>query len=195
MDREVWFRRAIHLSFPVFLLYYVAPTKEWFGVDREVVLIAVFVGFLIFEIVRRSRGFRLYGMRDYEVRGIPAYIWAGAGLTFSFLFFHPIAVVPAVIGTAVVDPLCGFLRERSSPLYPGLPWSVWALVTLDAVSQLTTWGYLDTLLVSFAAASIAIAVEWPLLKNVDDDFLMLIFPGLFVTGAVALLGGVVAPMP
>jgi hypothetical protein len=188
MNGEGVFRKAVHVAMPVFLIYYVVPVEDWIGVAREVVLVLVLLGFLVFEVLRRARGYRLYGMRDYEVAGIPAYIWAGAGLTLSFLLFPLVAVVPAVVGLAVVDPICGALRERGSPLYPSLPWAVWALITLAAFSALTSWGYSVSLAVSFAAASIAVAVEWPSMKYVDDDFLMMVVPGLFVWGIAAYAG-------
>jgi len=120
MDREALFRRIVHLSAPLFLVYYFLPTPLWDGgPSREIGLLTVLAVALLFELFRLRRGVRVPGLRDYESRQISAAVWAGVALTLTMLFFPLSLAAPAVTGMALIDPLISVLRKPG--WYPAVP--------------------------------------------------------------------------
>ncbi|HOL07674.1 MAG TPA: hypothetical protein PKX44_05305, partial [Methanomassiliicoccaceae archaeon] len=64
MDREAVLRRAIHLSAPLYLVYYFLPSPLWSGgPPREVGLLAVLLIVLLVEALRLVIGFHVPGLR------------------------------------------------------------------------------------------------------------------------------------
>ena len=176
MKEETFFRTAIHLLIPIFLLYYVVPEDSWIGVDKRFVLILILLFILILETVRILTGRRIYGMRDYEVVGLPAYLWVGIGLTFAFLLFRWDFVAVSVVGVAWVDPLCRITRRRGGWLYPTIPLVVYLAIALSLMVIIFGKLSISLLILAFVATSTAIASERPNFRYVDDDFLMMIVP-------------------
>ncbi len=180
MESGHWFRRFIHMLAPVFLVYYIVPDPIWEGgPSKELLLIVVLVVVLIFEAFRLTYKPRILGMRSYEYRRISAVCWAAIGMTIAFLFFPLDYVAPALIGMGWVDPLCGELRRRDSGLYPSLPLLVYFLIAFLSMSYLMG-GSAQVLVASIVATVVAIAIEKPRLRYLDDDFLMLVVPLLAI---------------
>jgi len=176
MDRGHWFRRFIHMLAPLFLIYYAVPSPLWEGgPSKELILVGVLVVVLIFEAYRLAFKPKILGLRGYEYQRISAATWAAVGMTLAFLFFPIEYAAPAVIGMGWVDPLCGELRRINSRLYPSLPLVVYFMIAFLTMSYLVGLN-VQVMMASIVATILAIAIEKPRLKQIDDDFLMLLVP-------------------
>jgi hypothetical protein len=174
MDTGHAVRRLVHMCTPLFLVYYLLPGSIE-GLDKRWLLIALLIIVLTFEALRLALGWKVIGLRDYESRRLSAFSWAAIGLTFTFLLFPLQLAAPAVIGMAFTDPLIGELRRRKSSLYPLLPTVAYFLMVLTTFVVLTgmTW---QVVAASLVGTFLAIVAERARMKNVDDDFLMMVVP-------------------
>jgi hypothetical protein len=176
MDRGHWFRRFIHILAPIFLLYYAVPNPIWDGgPSKELVLVLFLMVVLTFEAYRLAYKPKIIGIRSYEYQRMSAAAWAAVGLTFTFLFFPLEFAAPAVIGMGWVDPLCGELRKMRSRLYPTLPLVVYFIIAISTMTYLIGFNA-QVVAASAVATVLAIVIEKPRLKYLDDDFLMLVVP-------------------
>lgn len=174
MDHGFVARKAVHLSAPLFLVYYMLPSPLWQdGPTREAGLLVAFSLTMAFELSRLVMGFRVPGMRDYEAQQISAGAWAAIALTLALLFFPLELTAPIIIGMAFVDPLIGLVRRTR--WFPWLPYALHLAIMLGVLSlffPLTLW----IIMVSMAISAIAIAAESIRTSYVDDDFLMIVLP-------------------
>lgn len=184
MDLGHALRRLVHLSAPLFLVYYFLP-EEIQGVDKQLGLVVLLTVILVFEALRLRFHWDIIGYRDYEYGRISAPVWAAIGLTLTFLFFPLELAAPAVIGMAFTDPLIGELRRRKSPLYPVLPTAFYLALVLGTFTLLMGLSW-QTILASVVATVLAISVERVRIKYVDDDFLMLVVPLLGMAAVLYL---------
>jgi hypothetical protein len=161
---------------PIFLVYYAVPDPLWEGgPNRELILVAMLVLVLVVEAIRLTFKPQILGMRGYESTRMSAFSWVAIGMTIAFLFFPLEYAAPALIGMGWVDPLCGELRRVDSRLYPALPLVVYFLIAFLTMSYLIGIN-VQVLVASLVATVLAISIEKPRLKHLDDDFLMLVVP-------------------
>lgn len=184
MDLGHWTRRLVHVCAPLFLVYYLIP-DEIDGIDKRIGLLAVLAAILAFEAVRLWRGWTFLGMREYEAGHVSAFAWASVGIAFAFLFFPLELAAPAVTGMAFTDPLIGELRCRKSNLYPLLPLVFYFVLVLAIFVALMGWSW-QVVLASLVGTILAIGVERNRIKNVDDDFLMIVVPLLGMAAVLYL---------
>ncbi len=190
---EAWgpqLRRILHVASPLFLLYYTFPSDTWIGIPRELLVLGILLFFLVGEVVRIWRRWRIPGLRAYEADQISAFTWGGMALALALLIFPMPLVVPAVVGMAWVDPLCA--RTRGGRGYPWLPLLAYGLVAGSAFAVEAQLGWLAPQLPTIAlltavATATAIAAEAPRVAYVDDDFRMLIVPLAALEVALVLL--------
>lgn len=183
-DKGALIRKAVHLSTPLFLVYYFLPSPLWpGGPPRELGLLALLAGVLVFEAVRLWRGLRVLGMRRYEQQQISAAAWAALGLALAFLLFPFEYSAPVVAGMAWVDPLIAAVRRTR--WFPGLPLAAHLFIMMAGLALLTPFTA-EIILAGIAASMLAIAAESYKTKYVDDDFLMIAVP-LLGLGAVLYL--------
>lgn len=188
MDRAHLFRRAFHLCAPLFLVYYLVPQDMWgLGISRETFLLIVFSILMIFESIRLATGRIFFGLRDYEKKQLSAYAWASIGITIAFLFFPPVFVICAVVGVGWTDPLIGELRRKWKKGYPAIPLAVYFLIIVGCLQMFSEILLFAQLFIASLAAVVAITVECPKIKQVDDDFLMLVVPLVVMTGVYELM--------
>ena len=183
MDQGHVARRLFHLSAPFVLIYYFFPDYV-LGISRQNFLIIVFSLIMILEISRLLRKKVYFGMRDYEAHQLSAYAWATIGVFISFMFFPMLFVIPAITGIGWTDPLIGEMNKRKMKGYPIIPLIVYFLITFFSFFLFAEpLGYdMEISLMAVLAlvgAVVAIAVEKPRIKQIDDDFLMMVVP-LFV---------------
>jgi len=187
MDRGQWLRRFIHMLAPLFLVYYALPSPIWEGgPNKELVLVSTLIIVLGFEAYRLTFKPKILGMRIYEYQRVSAATWAALGMTFVFLFFPLEYAAPVVIGMGWVDPLCGELRRFESKFYPTLPLTVYFTIAVFTMTYLIGFN-VQVVLASIVATILAIAIEKPRLKYIDDDFLMLVVPILGIWVVFELL--------
>ena len=189
MDWGHVLRRLVHISSPLFLIYYWLPDPLWAGgPGRQIGLLVALLATLVFEAFRIAKQLNIIGMRPYESERMSAAAWAGIALFIAFLFFPIEISAPALFGMAWIDPLCGELRKRNSRLYPNLPKiAYFALVT--AVMIATVGLSIGVLVAAVLAAQVAISVEKTKTRFLDDDFTMLVIP-LIVIAIVFLISGI-----
>jgi hypothetical protein len=189
MDGGHILRRLVHMSSPIFLIYYWLPDPLWAGgPGRQIGLVFALFLTLIFEAVRMTRQLKIIGMRPYETNRLSAAAWAGIALVFAMLFFPFKLVAPVVFGMAWIDPLCGELRRRNSRFYPNLPRVAYFVLVLVIMSA--TVGFSIGILVAAAlAAPVAVSVEKAKTRFLDDDFTMIVIP-LIVIAIVFLVFGI-----
>lgn len=181
--RSAHFRRIFHLCAPVFLLYYLVPFDMWgIGVTKQFTLLMTLFIVLIIEAIRMYREKIFFGLRDYEGRQISAYAWAGVGITLAFLFFSKTFVVPVIFAMAWIDPLIGELKKREGKiLYPILPAICYAVIFFLFVFYLSDLNIIIVLILTTIGTLSALLAEYPHIKYIDDDFLMIIVPLFTVT--------------
>jgi len=188
MDKAHLFRRAFHLCAPLFLVYYLIPEDMWgLGISREIFLLIVFLILMIFESVRLATGRVFFGLRDYEKKQLSAYAWASIGITIAFLFFPPVFVICAVVGLGWTDPLIGELRRKWKKGYPAIPLAVYFLIIMACLQLFSEIPLFVQLFMASLTAAVAIIVEGPRIKQIDDDFLMLVIPLFVMTGLYELM--------
>ena len=183
MDHGHIARRLFHLSAPIVLIYYFIP-DDFLIIGREKLLIVVFSLIMFSEISRLIRKKVYFGMREYEANQISAYGWATIGVFISIMFFPQLFVIPAITGIGWTDPLIGEMNKRKMKGYPMIPLIVYFLITFFSFFLFAEpLGYeMEISLMAILAvvgAVVAIAVEKPRIKQIDDDFLMMVVP-LFV---------------
>ncbi|MEW5760476.1 MAG: hypothetical protein AB1779_06905 [Candidatus Thermoplasmatota archaeon] len=186
MDNEKLLRRIFHMSAIVFLFYYLLPDNLWIDFPKNLAVLIVLMFILFIEIFRLSTRKIFFGLRENEKVRMASYAWAALGLSIGFIFFPMKYVVPVIIGMAIVDPLIGELRNsKYKNLYPILPFAVYALILFIFLFQFSQ----SPLLILFALVGsfVALAVEFPKIKYIDDDFLLIFVPLAFLCGFELLL--------
>jgi hypothetical protein len=180
MDRGHVLRRLVHMSSPIFLIYYWLPDPLWAGGPiRPIGLIFALFLTLVFESIRMTKQLNIIGMRPYESSRMSAAAWAGIGLVFAFLFFPIEVTAPAIFGMAYIDPLCGELRKRNSHLYPNLPKLAYFALVLAVMVAIVGLS-IGVVVAAALAALVAISVEKTKTRFLDDDFTMLVIPLLVI---------------
>jgi len=179
-------RRAIHLMYPIALVYYWLPPDTYIGVGKEYIVVAVLVAFFVIEAVRLVTKFRMPLIREYERTRIGAYALGSLGIGIALVFFPlPVAAV-AVCGMAWIDPLCHSTKEGGG--YPVVPIIVYFDLAV-LIFLFANYQPYNAILYGAVGAAVAIVSEAPKIKMIDDDFIMTVVP-LIVMGALsASLGG------
>ena len=181
MEKPHLFRRLFHLTGSFYLVYYLLPEEllpgffRWYGV---VILVAVA---LIIEAIRIKTGKLVFGMRKYESKQISAYAWFAVGLGIALLFFDMVFVVSVVIGMATIDPVIGEIRYRKKKLYPMIPSILYAIIMFACLFLLSYKPFWGLAPITVVGTSVAIYAESWNIKEVDDDFLMILVPLLAIS--------------
>jgi hypothetical protein len=182
MDIGQVLRRLVHISAPVYLVYYILPDPVFPGfLDKQPGLFLFLALILVIEALRLYFSPHIIGMRDYENYRISAAAWTAMALTIALAFFPIQIVLPVVLGMGWIDPLMGEMRRHKSRLYPQVPIVLYfvlmivPLVYYFGLTPLVIFG-------SFAATFLGIMSEIKKNWYIDDDFLMIIVPllGLYL---------------
>ncbi len=181
MDRGHLLRRAVHISAPAFLVYYLLP-GTLMGVPKDALLFSAAALVFAFEAWRLWAKPDIPGMREYEKGRMSAAAWFTLAAVLTLPFFPLGWTMPVFLGMGLVDPLIGELRLRSSRLNPALPTLVYFLLAAGSM----TWFYglqAHVMVAAATATALAIWVEGLKLKSIDDDFSMIVLPlaGIAIT--------------
>jgi hypothetical protein len=190
---EVWgdrlWRRIVHTLGAAVLLYYAVPVDFFVIAPKAEVLLAVLVAVLVLEGLRHSVGLELPTIRPYEQHRIASFVFYAIALAGVVLLFPLPIAAAAVLGTALVDPIAGGLREseRWRRLYPAVPFAVYIVLAFAGLSGIGGWPALRSLPLALLAAVVGLAAEYPKIPWIDDDLAMTFAPAL-VLYAVGVLG-------
>ena len=187
MDRHAVFRRTFHIVSPIFLGYYLLPEDLGGGITRTG-LSAVFVGTaLCIELARFALGIRLLGLRPYEGQRVSAYAQGLLGLAFGlFVIRDPRIVVPVFLGMAWIDPLAALCRRRGRPR--SVPTAAYLTLFFVTVLIMRSFAIPNALLFSLAATAVAMIMEGPKVRQIDDDLLMQVVPMVVLYFLIAGFG-------
>lgn len=173
-------RRAIHMCAPIGLVYYLIPDRLWLlNVPTEYFLYAILILVIVIEIVRLTFNISIFGLRKYEDKRLAAYAWAGFAMIPALLYFPKEFVIPIFFGMGWVDPLIGEIRKHKPEFYPYVPILVYALIMIICLRKFSSF---KMILYTIIGTATAISVEYPKLKYIDDDFLMIMVPLVVLTG-------------
>jgi hypothetical protein len=185
---RIW-RRVLHGLCAAVLLYYLLPEAFFVLAPKQVVLLAALVLVLLLEVLRHLAGLELPTIRPYERGRVASFAFFAIALVVAVLLF-PLPIAAAVVlGTALVDPLAGELREahvRRSIAW-GVPIGSYALLAFAGLVLIGRWPLVESVLLALLVAPIAVAVERPKYGWVDDDLAMTLVPAVALY-AVAVLG-------
>ncbi len=184
MDREVIARRFVHCLIAITPVYYlipvdlpVSPLKRWH------LLIAFFVLVALFESIRLWRKMTFIGLRPHEKDSIASFAWAAAGITLALWLMPWEIATPVLVGMGLVDPLIGEMRRSKRPVWQRLSASlvVYASICIVSFALLTDLPLWRLSVLSCLGALLAVAAEGWRVPYVDDDFLMIVVPGFFLS--------------
>lgn len=152
-----------------FVYYHVFPQQY----AREIILSLMMI-VIIFELLRVWKRWQVIGQRAHEVGHFSTFAWTIVSLGLVLLFTKSIAwAVPIIAVCALVDPLLGELRLH----HVKTEWTV-VLGILFAVFiwLICAFYYGFSWKIAMIMGPLAVAVEWPNFKWIDDNALMLLVP-------------------
>ena len=174
MVDQATYRRFNHTVASCFVIYFLFP-EYIFGVDRLYLVVVFWLSIVLIEYFRLSGAFALDGMREYENNRVAGFVWFATG-TCTILFFYEIDVFPeifavsTIIMASLVDPLIGECNKK----YGDLQGFFSGFIASVLIYQLI----IGSLFYSLIGGLVAVLVERPKFKWLDDDLLMQIFPAL-----------------
>jgi len=177
MIDQAIYRRFNHTVAACFVIYFLFP-ESILGFDR-VYLVGIFwISILLIEYFRLKGAFTLDGMRDYENTRIAGFVWFATG-TCMILVFYEIGLFPeifaisTIIMASFVDPLIGEVNRK----YGNKEGIIAGLIGSFVIYQMI----IGVLFYSIVGSIVAVIVERPKFKWLDDDLLIQIFPIIFMT--------------
>jgi len=177
MIDQAIYRRFNHTVAACFVTYFLFP-ESILGFDR-VYLVGIFwLSILLIEYFRLNGVFTLDGMRDYEDTRIAGFVWFATG-TCMILFFYEIGIFPeifavsTIIMASFIDPLIGEVNRKYGDKEGILAGLVGSFVIYQMI--------LGVLFYSLVGSVVAVIVERPKFKWLDDDLLIQIFPIMAMT--------------
>lgn len=184
MDREVLARRLVHCLIAFAPVYYLIPVELSVSpLMRWHLLIAFFAAIVLFESVRLWRKATFFGLRPHERDTVASHAWAAAGITLALWLMPWEIATPVLIGMGLVDPLIGELRRAKYARWLQIvpPLAAYATICMTALVTLTDAPILELISISCLGAILAVAAERRRIPYVDDDFLMIIVPGVVMS--------------
>jgi hypothetical protein len=181
MDKGQALRRLVHISAPVFLVYYYLPDPVFPGLFGKQPGLFLFLALiLVIEALRLYFSPHIIGMRDYENYRVSAAAWTAIALSVALAFFPIQIALPVILGMGWIDPIMGIMRARRSKYYPAVPvvlYFVLMIVPLAYFFGLTPLVVLASMVATFLGIMSEVKKNW----YIDDDFLMIMVPllGLF----------------
>ena len=182
------FRRTTHL-----LMVLIPVIYYWWGesiadilsgyigqdLSRERFVSIIMLLAILGESWRIRSGYTIFGQREYEARQISALAWGGVSIALCLLAAPRGGLegayigLPIIVTLSLVDPVLGEGRRyiESTEVVTVLGVLVAALIWGLSAFYLGTPAWLAVLM-----PPLAVAAEWPRLKLVDDNAMMVLVP-------------------
>ncbi|HYB79112.1 MAG TPA: hypothetical protein VEG66_05055 [Thermoplasmata archaeon] len=189
LGNRAW-RRIMHALGAAVIVYYVIPTDFFIIAPKADILLTLLAIIFLLEALRHTVGLELPTVRPYEAHRIGSYVFYSLALVIAVLVFpEPIGAAVA-LGTAIVDPIVGELRQRHQPtsVTVGVPLVAYWLLAITGLAGVGHWPWAISAALAAVAAPIGVASERPKWPWLDDDLVMTVVPALFlyVAGVWAL---------
>lgn len=171
-------RRCIHvamLGIPIIYFYALAP---YFSQKILHVGILVFIFFVfLFEKLRIRTRLVMFAQRLHEASRVSSFAWTMLSIGI-ILFFAPLHfAIPLIATCAFVDPMMGELRlhhaNKKIVIAFGILLALIIWFICAAIYHFSFW-------IGILPAVIAVIIEQPNLKWIDDNALMMLVPMLVV---------------
>lgn len=179
-------RRFVHLCMilvPIFYFQFAEQVASWLSLSTAWLLISLLALTVIIEAIRLGFGVVVYLQREDERHRISAAAWTVVSLLLVLLLAPKQFVYPIVISCAIVDPLLGEMRVRQWPKEMAI---IIGLVFVFAIwSTCSYWLHISWWL-AWLMAPVTVAAEWPNLRWIDDNAMMLLVPLAVVMGVAAI---------
>ena len=181
MEKEVMVRRLVHSLVALTPVYYLipedlplSPLKRWH------LLVLFFTAIALFESIRLWKRATFFGLRPHEKESIASFAWAAAGVTLALWLMPWEIATPVLIGMGLVDPLAGELRRAGKHRFTAtvIPLVVYVVICLMSFWTFTQLTWTQIMSFSCLGSCLAVAAERWRVPYVDDDFLMIVVPGL-----------------
>ncbi|MCI4365460.1 MAG: hypothetical protein L3K10_05290 [Thermoplasmata archaeon] len=186
---RIW-RRVLHGLCALVLLYYLLPNAFFVVAPKDEVLVLALFAVLLLEVLRHLAGLELPTIRPYEQRRVASFAFFAIAIVVVVLLFPEPIAGAVVLGTALVDPLAGELRvaRRSVAVLWAVPVLAYAGLAWVGMAILGGWPPLLSLGLALLVAPLAVAVERPKSRWVDDDLVMTFVPAiaLYLVAVVGL---------
>ncbi len=190
-DRDLWWRRTIHVLGALVLLYYVLPSDTFVIASTTTVLLFLLAIGLTIELLRHTVGLKPPLIRPYEEGRVASFAWYAIALTVALLAFPPPIATTVILGAAFVDPLIGELRRVHAwnRYYPSAPIALYLALSIPTLYGFGRWSAGAAILGAALATTLAIAVERKKSAWFDDDWTMVLIPGAALTILAAIFLG------
>ncbi len=171
------FRRIIHImsSFILWIYFQYATTiASFFSISVPILVwICLFLA-LSLDFLRLFFGWTVFGQRGYEKKRISAFVWAIIGMSLVLLFAPGKQfIIPIICAYSIGDPLLGELRRAKIN-------KIWVMLigvcVISGIWYISSIQWPVPLWLCMLMGPITVAAEWPCLKWIDDNALMLLVP-------------------
>lgn len=171
-------RRLIHISIALVpIIYYQFELPQTLGVKPLWLLLPILFLILLLDIIRICFGFTSFGQREHEKKQLSSFAWGTIGVIAVLLLLPKQFGIPIIWACAFVDPLMGELRSVGMKKL----WVAGAgLIGVAFIWWVASYwlgihyGWL------FFMAPITVLAEWPSLKWIDDNALMMLMPTIII---------------
>ncbi len=173
-------RRILHGFGAAALIYYVLPTNFFLIAPKEWVLLGLLGAVLLIEVLRHLLGVELPTIRSYEAHRVGSFALYSIAIVVALLLFPEPIGAAVILGTSLVDPVAGELRASVThrALAPWVPLAFYAGLAFAGLWAVGGWPVVDSLGLAALAAVLAIAVEGPTIRFIDDDLAMMLVPAV-----------------
>ena len=177
MIDQAIYRRFNHTVAACFVIYFLFPNYI-LGFDRVYLVVIFWISIILIEYFRLNGAFTLDGMRDYEDTRIAGFVWFATG-TCMILFFYEMGIFPeifavsTIIMASFIDPLIGEVNRKYGDKEGILAGLIGSFIIYQMI--------IGVLFYSFVGSVVAVIVERPKFKWLDDDLLIQIFPIMVMT--------------
>jgi hypothetical protein len=175
-------RRITHGLGAALLIYFVLPAGFFLVLPKEYVLLVALAAVWAVEGLRHLLGFGLPMIRPYEEHRIASYAFYAVALVGAVLLFPEPIAAAVILGTALVDPVAGELRQGRThrALYPALPFVVYVLLAIIGLALVGAWPLAWAIPLAIGAGVVALVAEFPKIPWIDDDLAMTFAPALLL---------------
>lgn len=171
-------RRLFHaLMIIVPFFYYYFFTNHFSEKYLHLAILAFIFLVFLFEKLRIRMKLVLFAQKLHEASRISAFAWTMLSLGIILLFAPVYFAVPIIFTCAFVDPLLGEMRLRhfnkKNIIAAGIFVALIIWIVCAVIYHFPFW-------FGIILAPLSIAAEWPNLKWIDDNAMMLILPLMVV---------------
>lgn len=175
-----WYRRLIHLSMifcPIVYYYFGETIASFLRVPLFHLMLLIGLFACIIEAIRLKRGKIFFGQRPYEKHQLSATFWSTISIIIVLVLAPKHYALPIIACLCIGDPMLGEFRRYRVNVW--ITYSV-TYICLSLIWGLSVYYYHNPLWMLGIMPLVSIAAEYPSLRYIDDNAMMLLVPLMFV---------------